>query len=197
MSTDMIESQGLRLQLEMLIFGKANEVTINLKSGALNVTKDGKVSDLQIVAPVGGKTLSRDYDKETNLFERTVNRSLPPRASGRTSVRQIGVSSGWDAVARNMSNVLPITESEIKALVAPFLAQGFQKLWVYTKANGYGLANVLDCEEKYDFKNEWCVSGSPPNDEWQFVNSLLKARKSNLRIRTSRTFAVRVLGEDT
>lgn len=192
-----LENQNLKLQLEMLIFGSASEVAINIRTGALNVTKNGRISDLQIVSPIGGKNLSRDYDKTTKIVQRIVHRDKPPHSSGRTELVTVGEMTGWKSVAANMSNILPISENEIKALVEPFLMQGFQKLFVFTACNEVGLNNSIDCETRYGLKNCWKCAGSIPNNDWVYVNSLLKARKSNLRIRTSRTFVTRVLGEDT
>jgi len=78
---------------------------------------------------------------------------------------------------------------------------GAQNIFVFTKANSYGVLNNF-AEQKYpelfeESDNKWLVSGNissakPTFDE---VNNLLRSRGCLYRVRTPHLFVTRVLNE--
>jgi len=192
----MMEVQkGKTMQLQMQIYSPCSTIGLDIRTGAI-IDVNGSIDGIPVVSVVGGKDLSKNYSEKKQIWKRLVDNRYPSRDKRRTQLVFDREVTGFENVALNMSVIYPCTTEEAKNLIEPFMQQGVQRIYIYTLANSRHLPNSF-CVERWGFQNKWIASGSPPDSEnFDFINSMLREKKSNLRIRTPNLFVTRVLSEN-
>lgn len=182
------------LLLNELIPSETGKVCVNIRTGQIAVLTH--VDDIKFVEFCGTRNLARAFLREEKYQDREVVLDKRVKSGRRTIWHLKETLTGFPNVAKQLSVLFPCTGDEVEALVQPLLDQGFARVYLYTLANSLNLPNSLDCEARYGFSNKWLCSGSIPKDEYKFVNKLLRERKSEWRVRTSRIVTREFYGED-
>lgn len=187
-----IQNEELHMMIGLLIFSPNSQILINIKTGALK--NSDHIDDVYFQSVIGSKDLSRNWSPK-QYYTKIVNPLKRPHESGRTELVPSEMVGGFNAIARNMSIIYPISKEEVESLILPYMKQGITRVWVFTLANSRGLANSFTME-KYGFQNMWCINGTKPVCDWSYINQLLKKRGSAWRIRNDRIFLEKVAGLD-
>lgn len=188
-------SQGLKIPpINMLISSPVNLVGINIQNGQL-IPVNGSIDGIPVVSFIGSKDLSRNWGSK-RLHKRIVNNKYRPRDPRRTNIVFDRDVSKFEHMALCMSVTLPITKEECEELLLPFMMAGI-RFYVMTLANSRNLPNVIDCESRFGFKNKWIASSTPPakDEEYDFLNKLLRVKKSSVRILTSKMHVRQVFAD--
>ena len=191
-------SEKIDLMIQQLVFGARPQVCIDLRDAELTLKEsvDTAKGKIEFFGACGGVDRSRCFSKGFKLIE-TIKIDDPKARRGfRTEQRQIGETQGFDALARNLSVVLAVTKEEIKQVMEPLLSVKSRKCYLFP-LNGY-LGISPQSLEILGFNNGWVASAEPSSatSGYDWLNNQLKALKCPYRVRTKKTFVVKVIGEE-
>lgn len=183
------QTEGIKLQLEMLIFGRTSQVCYNPSTGELadrDIFKT-RLGDIAIFDSRGGKNLSRTLDKP--MYE-----VIQTKRGGTTDFQRGREYGLWEKLAKQLSVVFAVSIKDAENLILPYLKLGSAKLILATLHNSMGLSNDLSPEIAKLFgitENKWMVFGDIPsaqpnlNGSFNVINQVLRENKlTNWQIRT-------------
>lgn len=192
MSTTQRE-EGLRLQLEQLIFSECSQVCISTRSKEpqdVTVIKT-RIGNFILSEACGGKNLSHSCAKP--MYEVTQTRITDAKGKLHTEMIKGREFRWYEKIAKSLSITYPISEEEVKALLLPYLRLGSTKLFLATACNSHGISNKSEPEVMKALgieKNEWLVFGDivtarpTYNGGFHQINEVLaRDNLSDLRIR--------------
>lgn len=182
-----MSDEGIRvtknLLIQELIYTPCAKTVINVKTKDIITRKS--IDDLVFHQIAGGRTLQKYLFGEEIVIQKTTYRYI--RGKRYSEQIPVGTFKSYDAIAKNLSLVLPVTGKEVKKLLVPFLEKGSERIYLQPLCGIYNLPPMTNPDlsfNRWRFRNIWKASGSVVRDHFQFINKLLKKRESPWRVQT-------------
>ncbi len=187
----MSESKNLTAQVSIQFFAPRNLEIFNIKTQELSDATEVICSDGQTFYfhdHVGSKDLSRCYimgsvrTKRQVIYDKRFITQKNPRGRNTSNVITHRYKN-FDAMAHNLERILPVTGAELKALLQPYFAQRFNRIFISTVANGIWGTSNEGFEEKFGVPNHYILRGIPFRPDFKKANLWLESHGSDFRVK--------------